>query len=307
MSLNDLDGINNHNSSKTTYTEKECHNYIKKAFNKYGKDVTTRQFENDDNFPSHSTVIRVLGLSWNEIKKKYNGVANQEPLEINDFNPFTSAEAYIVGVILGDGCIARDYRRDDHHGDFRLSTVDKDFGIEVGKQLCKLLSLEWNGWDSDKTKLTTFNIIQNNKYSKSKIWRVCKTLTGDIFKYLFRYQNLNGEGIIQLENEFQWHKKDLVRGLWDSEGSINKQYANVRFVNTNQYIVDLYMKLTSDILNIKFTNPRYTYGIFSTRTEIRKGGKDIYSAALLNRYANKFFKEIDPTIERKRKIFMQHM
>lgn len=285
---------------------------MRSAIEKYGMRIKQEQFNNDPEFTNTTTIKRVTGLTFNELKQKCNGKINNASQNVyfEDINAFTQEEAYVVGVIIGDGYVG---------DEIYLGAIDKDFVIEFAKNLCKLLSLKWDGWDAKNTEICCMGPIKKENYESygHDQWRVSKGITNRVENYFKLYQNLSGEDYFNLLEEFQWYKRDLIRGLWDSEGSISTETGKLRFSNSNYYVLHLFMQLVSDVINIDYENSKNTdgskenykseyYGEFTVSPPVNPDNKTRV-VTIPSKYREKFFKKINPTIRRKRELFEKHI
>lgn len=214
---------------------------------------------------------------------------------------------YIAGVIMGDASI---YKQSDGSKKIVLQATDKDFVSYFGKIFCNWCNLNWNGLDDDNTELT-YNIRKAQTENSNKSHQVIKSIAS-IYEFLNQYQ----EGQFKVDNMLDNPKEfkiGLLRGLWDSEGSINKSNGRVAFTTTDDKIGRLYMKLVEHLIGVDLDlNGTWTTsskaskkkGEFTVTKRSKWGARNIY---ISNNYTEKFYNVVNPTIERKRKLFEGYM
>lgn len=294
------------------YTDDECIKIWNRIIKKHGADVEIQDINNDDEFPKWQTIRKYMGLSINEMKKKYGGAVNKSKINgLCSVDLFSSSKAYVVGVVLGDGCI---YQRNGRkNGRIKLSVTDRGFAEKFARELCSCLSLRYEGLDSKYTELS-YNTYSRQENNRKKTHEVKRSLPENIFNHFIDYQKLkdNTKEVLILGEEFRNYKEQLVAGLWDSEGSVTRD-GIVHFCNTNVYIIDLYMNLLSHILDLDYEKPivnddiktgRYgEYYIDARGKSQRLGDCKFYDIFLFKKYKQQFYEKIDPVIERKRRRF----
>jgi len=167
------------------------------------------------------------------------------------------ALGYIVGVLLGDGYLSKRY--------ISLHVKDLDFAkffIDQFKQWCNIAPPIYH-----------YKSYYEAKIGFTEACTFLKSLVSDL-----SWIDKSDKGI----------KRMILKGLWDSEGSINKSF--IGFVNTNEEVALLYQKLCKE-LGIKTTFHNY---------------KKFYFVRIFRRENKiKFFNEIGITIGRKRERFLK--
>jgi len=151
--------------------------------------------------------------------------SGKEPRALkSSFNILTPSLGYIIGVSLGDAYVGK--------GRIEIETKDKDFAYYFKKHL-----EEWSGIK------TTFKKTYHKKRNKRYYLVTLSSI------YACQY-------ILNKISEIDWIYKTpkffqimVLKGLWDSEGTIDR-YRGIRFCNSNYKIIELYIKLIMNILNI---------------------------------------------------------
>lgn len=134
--------------------------------------------------------------------------------------------AFVLGSILGDGCITLRKRNNKTMGQIELVTKDKDYATNFKESL--------EEWSRTKCKLIFYRNIWH-VFSYSLVVARC-------LKYFdsSRLFNLNDK-----------IKSSFLRGIFDAEGSVDVNSKKIIFANTSKNII----KLVENILesfNIKF-------------------------------------------------------
>lgn len=239
---------------------------------------------------------RYIDKSFNDIKelagadeesihriKKTRGVNISEDIK----EPSTN-KAYIYGVLLGDAYL---HSTSNGYRSIRLETKDKEFAVGFGKRLCKWVNITWNGFNSENTDVTC-SISSGS--SGNKTWIISKGDT-DLYNYLLDVYELNIP-MYSLLNQFNNNQKKLmVRGLWDSEGSIRKDYKTIRFSNKNDCVINIYIELLHSLMDIDYNE--FSFSSNNNVTNIR----------IPSKYLEEFYKIVNPTIKRKRNRFKKHL
>lgn len=155
-------------------------------------------------------------------------------------------KAYIVGVIMGDAGV---YNYNYKH--IKLECCDKEFIEEFGEKLSQFLNLRWEGFNSNKTELGC-SVRDRDNPNHSKSYIVYKGIAS-IFDHIVEYQE--GKDWNDLLTEFEDYRKHILKGLWDSEGSIltpgnNKR--QIKFSNKEMNVLSLYVGLLHEVVGLKF-------------------------------------------------------
>jgi hypothetical protein len=284
------------------YTKKELIQCLRHYYERYG-DITRRGFAQNDDYPSGSTITYNFG-SWNKGIEKACIPTQNKNTRINfteDMKSPTSEKAYLIGVMLCDGSLSQ-YNNRTY---YELTVKDKDFAVNVTKQFCEWTGLNWDGFHSENTEMSCKGPIELNG-NKDDVYRVRKGVN-PLLEHLDKYRNMGGEKII---NEFKEHKSDLLRGMWDSEGSISTE-VGVRFFNSDDKIIHMYMVLVSEVLNLNYNQKGMTYG---TKDKSMKYGDIVVGpergfsnntreVRISKDHVQKFLDVVEPTIKRKVEVF----
>ncbi len=189
-----------------------------------------------------------------------------------------NAEAlgYLVGILLGDGHLRRSA--------IVLKVVDKDFA----QSFCKALEDVFDG--------ITTNVRQyaQEQYTQGHVFTAygCSKTAVE-----FLSQRTN---VTWCRKQNVDVKVGILRGLWDSEGSItlsntrqktSPYYPIIKFSVASKHLAMLYVQLVWEVLGIQTkTNGPYTGGMYDV---VIRG----YDKASL------FYRMVNPTIKRKRRRF----
>ena len=200
------------------------------------------------------------------------------PREIQN-KGITDDLAYILGVMYGDGYIMK-------QGGIGLEVKDFDF-IEEFKKI------------TERQFGIIGNIYDGKHSSEFKDWRNGKTYERQPTKIIRFGSRLISDYIIKIKNFetvklFTKTQKILfLRGLWDSEGSINihKTHPTLNFTHNSEELIKIF---TSLLLEVSGINMKYYQ-----KTEQRNFIAYIQHRELIK----KFYEIIQPTIKRKRMIF----
>lgn len=223
-----------------------------------------------------------------------------------DMKEYTEELGYIIGVILGDGSVMES----DRSKYIALQAKDRDFVEQFGQVFCNWSGLQWDGLNSDNTQMSCSGPIECSGNAINQ-WR-CQKGIKEIYGLLIKYQNgdFKVESLLDGSEEF---KIGLLRGLYDSEGSILKSCGIVRFSTTDDKIKLLYMKLVEDLIGVyldldgswinsnKSTKHK---GEFSVTKKNKWGAMDI---SIPTSYTKQFYNIVYPTIERKRNVFENYI
>lgn len=289
----DVGGVpDNRTQGKTIRAEEDAIDALIKAKSEIGHSPTVDEYNSVREEIGYATPAekfkRQVSLTFNEVKKLAN-------LEVNEYGtPFTFNEdmkektedlGYIIGVIIGDGGI---YSNNDSGKWVSLQSKDKEFVCEFGEVLCEWANLEWHGFDSEKTEVSCYGPIEIDENAADN-WKVLKSIAS-AYDFLLEYQegNYTVSDLLDTNKEF---KLGLLRGLWDSEGSISKEWKRVSFVSTEYKVIELYVRLVEEFIG-----------------EVRiYDGDGKINARIIKEFNNEFFKTVQPTIERKRILFQEDM
>jgi len=158
-------------------------------------------------------------LKW---LRQYN-IPRRKPFEYEKlkykWKPFHCSElAYVIGVILGDGHLGGDdpTKKNILHL-IRLTCRDKEFAEAFKDTLEKL---GFQGWT----------------YFKKERWRIslkCKVL----WQFLKQFKEDVNKVLDWIESEEE--KRSFIRGIYDSEGSLNKKRYQISINNTNKRLLEI--------------------------------------------------------------------
>jgi hypothetical protein len=192
-------------------------------------------------------------------------------------------KAYIVGVLLGDGSLVTNNRDEKV---IALQAADKDFVVEFGKALCRLADLNWSGYGHEDTEVVT-STHQYNEDNWSDVHSVQKG-AASIHYELRKCMNLSAR---KLREEFDGNAVPLLRGLWDSEGSIESKTSRVIFTNEDKKVLKLYVELLNTVFDADSV---------ASDTYIKEDSTtDCSHVVLPNSYTHEFLEKVNPTIQRK--------
>jgi len=189
---------------------------------------------------------------WNKFKMKSLDSNN------DDFG-------YVVGTILGDGCLAKDR--------IQMGVIDFDFAKEFQKKLENCFNKKAN---------INIKIIKNTKRKNQFIVTLCSVEIVNYMKKLLK-------SLEWINFKSKSFKRGFLRGMFDSEGSIDMDSRTFCFSNANEKILSLFRNLCLD------------FGIKVTKIRGKGSRKHIDIYPIKDRYL--FYKSIGITIERKRKLF----
>lgn len=201
----------------------------------------------------------------------------------------SAEKAYLIGVILGDASVGQ------YHGDwkFTMQTKDREFAKGVADNLEK--------WISEEEVTVKVRGPMNRDDNSEPVWQISKG-GKEIFKELNEIQNLDADEILK---EFNKYIKHLLRGLWDSEGSVDKR-GKIMFTNTDIKVMRLYLNTLINVLNIK-TDSEWKWASYKRSGQrlghiyIRVDNENVITTSIPKRYNKEFLNKINPTIERKMK------
>jgi intein-encoded DNA endonuclease-like protein len=157
--------------------------------------------------------LKVAHLKLKELK-------NEKLTELS--NKITPEFAYVLGTVLGDGYI---YLSPHKGGHIRISVKDKDFAQNFYYSL--------KNWSELNCRI----------YQYRKFWRVYSSSV-IIAKVLKNFD------LDKLNKSPQEIITSFLRGLFDSEGTVNIQNRNIRFYNSNMKLIKLIKSLLK-ILDIE--------------------------------------------------------
>jgi hypothetical protein len=149
----------------------------------------------------------------------------------------TSELAYIIGVILGDGCLKNYKYKKSSFYLICLGVKNKEFALKFKNYLEK--------WSGLRVKI---NIVNSKTFKQGFYYRVI-LYSKIIFNILQNYIKELNKNILNSQKKYQIA---FLEGLYDSEGSVSfnyyKGYANkvISFCNTNKTIIDLVQNILNN-------------------------------------------------------------
>lgn len=313
MGLNDFknssSGRGTNSGRSRQYTKEELKGYLREFYNKRDY-ITYESYNSADEYSSSGTVESYFG-SWNQALRDAGIPVSLSSTKVDVtedmLNP-SCEKAYIVGVILGDASISVNCNGGKY---IQLGVIDKCFAERFGEVLCDYLGLDWCGWGSDETDVCCSELTSGSS-SDSDMWTVNKGIA-PIYDHIVEYQNLSLNSssvtdVLELSDEFKGYHTSLLRGLWDSEGSVNQDWGGVSFRNTNLGTIRLYIELIDSITSINVSND---YSILYEESSGYLGDLYINSESdkvLISKdMCEEFYYTVQPTIQRKRDILKEFM
>lgn len=214
------------------------------------------------------------------LKGKYTGESRWGTQKLNDnYDKMTDELAYILGTMFGDGYIVS-------AGGIGLQSKDEEFADEFGRCITKQFGTRINKYE---TKPTTMKDWRNGKtYNRSKTF-IVRTSSILVRDFITKTQKLS---VIEILTRNQ--KILFLRGLWDSEGSVNKSKYNntVNFTHNTEELCNVFSDLVFELCEF--------------RPKIRHSSKPLntyLSYFYKKEYIREFFRVVNPTIQRKRDKF----
>lgn len=185
------------------------------------------------------------------------------------YDKITKELAYITGVLMGDGYLTKD--------GIGLETIDKEFADEFARCVEKQFNLKPSIYYYKKKPMVDW---RNGKTYQRKPTYTVRQRSILMHKYLVTIDNLEFVDNLSRELRIVW-----LRGVWDSDGSLDKRSGQVLFYNKYIDLIELYQKLLLEI-----DIPSKYYQNFST---------NVYRCYFARRYQQRFFEIVKPTIKRK--------
>jgi len=177
--------------------------------------------------------------------------------------------AYIFGVLITDG-----YTNDAGIG---LETIDDEF-VNRFQQFCeKKFGIEGNRYKGEsRTHELDGQIIESGE---TEIVRISSV---NLLKYIESVDLI--EEIRSLEN--REHQLKALKGMWDSDGSLNVEGRQILFYKKDEDVIEVYEYLLDQLFNFSYNT--------------RWGGNGAYVCYFGTKDSvRRFYNEVDPTIERK--------
>lgn len=226
------------------------------------------------------TGIRLTDVHKNNISKGLLKIdAGRKPLDLkNGYKRLTNDLTYIMGVMFGDGYVIE-------ASGIGLESIDKDFVDAFYVAIRRQFGIKSKIYHTKKSPLLDWRNGKTYKRSDTYILRASSVLLRDFikkYKSIFNPHKLN-------ENM----KVCFLRGLWDSEGTVNQSgVANtVHFTHNDELLCKMFQSILLEITDIPAkiikNNQQGNYVLYFYRKE----------------YIKSFYDIIKPTIRRKRTIF----
>ena len=198
-------------------------------------------------------VAKILGLHYSAVRRWIKDGSRPDSSFSNIYVPEEKQKSfefgYILGCILGDGCLDKEY--------FRLTSIDHEFAQKVAHCILALTGVR-----------VELGKDKRNKYKQN-------------FAYLVRFGSqrfvnqvieLLGEKVLGQSKTFEWRipsqvnnfpesfKVGLVRGFFDSEAHVNLRDSQIQIELVNhkgledirRLLASLYIE---SIINMKTNNP----------------------------------------------------
>lgn len=220
-----------------------------------------------------------------ESGKKHKGRSDPTKVYCTDSLVEPSRDkAYFVGVLMGDASL---YSTTESRKMLKLGVADKEFVTRFGRVFCNLTNLNWHGFEHEETDVSTHE-YSGKKGNHSKVYEVTKGIA-PIYDYLKQYTSPEPDTILdELDGYHPW----LLRGLWDSEGSVDSDNGRISFTNIDGNIKEIYIRLLESVLGEELdTGDIYIKKDSAGRESIVR---------IPAKYSEQFMRQVNPTIERKR-------
>lgn len=184
--------------------------------------------------------------------------------------------AYFLGVMAGDGYIVSEggiglENKDKEFIDAFASALENQFGLEP--RIYKKEADEMEDWRTGKT------------HERSERWVLRKKSV----KLRDFCQKIPDDWILGKKKKL---KKAWIRGLWDSDGCLSKQSNQIFLYNKDEYLINTYNELLDSLFDIEAKYYEQKNGVFKS-----------YFGQLGQ--VETFYKEIKPTIQRKKDNFQK--
>lgn len=293
------------NDRPHTYTRDEMLDELRRFKSEHGQ-IKSEDFKQHPDYPGIKPIYRIFG-SWNEALNKAGIEINR--LRVSDLKSGEDemkSKAYVIGVLFGDGYITTE----SEYPVIGLGVTDKEFAEEFGARLCKWLGADWYGFNSDKTQVSCR--AYNSNHTNSKKYKVEKGITSIATSITDYYD----KSISDILSEFNGVEEHLVRGMWDSEGCIDKENGTIKFSNTEKKVIRLYIKALSRCMKTDFedevsldnTDIASIDSAYMSVPVLEPGNynslkEEFYEVKIPRLYCNEFYDVVNPTIRRKREVF----
>lgn len=255
--------------------KEQLHKFVEKE----EESLTYENFDDNKEYPSSKVVGDRFG-TWNEGLEAAGIGTNRELHTIDvtdDMFEVSADKAYVMGVLMGDGCVNID-------DSIILSVTDKEFAEEFGRRLCSWTGLVWDGFDSDKTQVGC-NVQEKYTGENHNDQYVVKKGITEIEAHVRQYKYPHDSDAI-LE-EFEGYHAEMLRGLWDSEGWVRKD-GRIGFGNGHIPTCKIYCKLLESVVGV----PKSNISVYESQPRF-------HEVMIPFRYADQFFNSVEPTIKRK--------
>lgn len=235
-------------------------------------------------------ISRITGVPystvWNYTKTHLKATSSKPGPLRSDWKRTSPELAYIAGVLMGDGHIVPS---ENPAAGLRLNVVDEDFADEFSQALEE----QFGRLARKYKRATRCMIVNGRKYNCQNQFHI-QFYSKDVAAFA---KTLDETWVRQLPPEY---KIAWLRGAWDSEGSVYKRRDGKRLtVEFGGVSEEWFAKLFSDAL--------HEIGI-----EAKVSSPQVYGPKLKSRWrvrihdqedVRRFFRLVNPTIARKRKLF----
>lgn len=201
-------------------------------FSYYTQDQKKNYVHNKYNTPPKfnvSTVEELLnsgigyGKKGGRLELKY-WIPNNQPVEREEQNYYLNP--YVLGVLIGDGCLTERQLTISSNDSFIVEKVSSLLGVENVIKRNSAHNYNWTFVDSDRTShegrtrlVQTVDVLSENK-------ELVNTHSYEKFiPYLYKYGSVE-------------QRYELLQGLFDTDGFVDKLRARVKFSTTSKQLVD---------------------------------------------------------------------
>jgi len=177
---------------------------------------------------------------------------------------------YFLGALAGDGYIIS-------AGGVGLENKDKEFIDAFADVIEKQFGLEPRIYEMEADEMTDWRTGKVHKRSKRWILRKKSVKLRDFCR------SVDDDWILDQSEDI---KKAWLRGLWDSDGCFSKDSQQVFLYNKEKHLIEKYESILEDLTGIEATHYKQKLGVYKSYF----GQKS---------QVETFYKEIEPTIQRK--------
>jgi hypothetical protein len=194
-------------------------------------------------------------LKQNNIELRSKNCLVNKNFNYNYFNVIDNEEkAYFIGFIAADGCI----HKSGNKLSFSLNIKD----IEILEKFCELTNC-----GNKISKNRTWDKRTKKYYYSCSLQVTCKKLIENISKYGLTVSKTKDYIIKNIPDQYM---KDLMRGLIDGDGCIDKRRVKIISTKENITLIKEWMlknniKTTENIISIKEENNVYCFYLYEDR------------------------------------------